>query len=172
MAEGLNRMPILLYEVGRHTPQHCSVLSRGKPDRAAPIILSYRYDAPESFREAVASLRVGLPSLRCQQFAVRGTLPIAGKHVPLLGKQRLHPIDDRAHAGGAAQIAVDDDPVFGGDLRDWRRQPLKQGMAVADIAGPDASAWMRRAAPPAFPFPRPAAAPSAPAHSGLARRYR
>jgi hypothetical protein len=27
-------------------------------------------------------------------------LPIAGKHVALLGKQRLHPIDHRAHAGG------------------------------------------------------------------------
>jgi hypothetical protein len=56
----------------------------------------------------------------------------ASKHVPLLGKQRLHPIDYRAHAGGAAQITVDDDPVFGGDFGDRRSQPLEQGMAVAD----------------------------------------
>src|SRR5580704_18494543 len=128
-------MPILLREVGRHTPQHCSGSSGGKPARAAPIILSYRYCARQSFREAVASLRMGSPSLRWQQFVVRGTLPIAGKHVALLGKQRLHPIDDRAHAGGAAQVAMDDDPVVGRNLADWRHQPLEQGMAIADIAG-------------------------------------
>src|SRR6266700_1957373 len=40
-----------------------------------------------------------------------------GQHVTLFSKQRLDPIDDRAHANRAAQIAVHDDPVFGGDLR-------------------------------------------------------
>jgi hypothetical protein len=40
----------------------------------------------------------------------------AGEYVPLLGKQCLDPVDYRAHAGGAAQIAVDDNPVFGRDF--------------------------------------------------------
>src|SRR5712692_1333813 len=64
----------------------------------------------------------------------------ASEYVPLLGKLRLDPIDYRAHAGGAAQITVDDDPVFGGDLGDRRSEPLEQGMAVADIAGQYAAA--------------------------------
>ncbi len=55
------------------------------------------------------------------------SLEDASEYVPLLGKQRLDPIDDRAHAGGAAQITVDDDPVFGGDFGDRRSQPLEQG---------------------------------------------
>ena len=52
---------------------------------------------------------VRVTNTRCIEFSKRGAahgaLPIAGKHVPLLGKQRLDPIDYRAHAGGAAQIA-------------------------------------------------------------------
>ena len=64
----------------------------------------------------------------------------AGEYVPLLGKQRLDPIDYRAHAGGAAQITVDDDPVFRRDFGDRRGQPLEQRMAVADIAGQYAAA--------------------------------
>src|ERR1700720_15643 len=59
----------------------------------------------------------------------------ASEYVPPLGKQCLDPIDYRAHAGGAAQITVDDDPVFGRESGDRRRQPLKQGMVVADITG-------------------------------------
>jgi hypothetical protein len=58
----------------------------------------------------------------------------AGRHVWLLGKQRLDPIDDRAHAGGAAQITVDDNPLFGREFGDRWRQPPEQGMAVADTA--------------------------------------
>jgi hypothetical protein len=57
-----------------------------------------------------------------------------GEHVALLGKHRLHPIDRRAYAGCAAQIAVDYDPVFGGQFGDRRGQPLEQRMPVADIA--------------------------------------
>jgi hypothetical protein len=64
--------------------------------------------------------------------ADNSSLGDASDYVPLLGKQRLDPIDYRAHAGGAAQIAVDDDPVFGGDFGDRRGQPLEQGMAVAE----------------------------------------
>ncbi len=63
-----------------------------------------------------------------------------GEQVPLLGKQRLHPIDHRTHTGGAAQVTVDDDPVFGRQFGDRRGQPLEQGMAVADIAGQYAAA--------------------------------
>src|SRR5271166_1430163 len=59
----------------------------------------------------------------------------ASEYLPLPGKQRLDPIDNRTHAGGAAQIPVDDDPVFGCDFEDRRSQPLEQRMAVADIAG-------------------------------------
>jgi hypothetical protein len=54
----------------------------------------------------------------------RQTLQVAlhdpRERVPLLGKQSLHPIDYRTHAGGAAQIAVDNDPVFGRDFGDRR----------------------------------------------------
>jgi len=64
----------------------------------------------------------------------------AGEYLPLLGEQRLDPVDDRAHAGGAAQIAVDDHPIGGGEFRDRRGQPLQEGMAVADIAGDYAAA--------------------------------
>jgi hypothetical protein len=39
-----------------------------------------------------------------------------GEYVPLLATQRLDPIDYRAHPGGATQITMDDDPVFGGDF--------------------------------------------------------
>jgi hypothetical protein len=62
----------------------------------------------------------------------------ASQHVPLRGEQRLHPVDYRAHAGGAAQITADDDP--GLDFGDRWRQPLEQRMAVADIARQHASA--------------------------------
>jgi len=55
----------------------------------------------------------------------------AGEHVALLVEQRLHPIDCRAHAGGAAQITVDEDPVLGGDFGDRRGPPFEEGMAVA-----------------------------------------
>src|SRR6516162_9911209 len=58
-----------------------------------------------------------------------------GEYFPLFGKQRLDPVDDRAHAGGAAQVTMNDDPVFGGNFGDRRCQPFEQGMAVADIAG-------------------------------------
>ena len=64
----------------------------------------------------------------------------AGEYVAVLGKQRLDPVDHRADAGGAAQITVDDDPVFSGDFGDRRGQPLEQRMAVADIAGEYAAA--------------------------------
>jgi hypothetical protein len=52
-----------------------------------------------------------------RKLALGGT----GEYVALLGKQRLDPIDYRAHAGGAAQITVDDDPVFSRDFGDRRR---------------------------------------------------
>ena len=64
-------------------------------------------------------------------FSLSGT----SEYVPLLGKQRLDPIDYRARTGRAAQIAVNDDPIFGRDFLYRRRQPLEQRMAVADIAG-------------------------------------
>src|SRR5262249_29802982 len=51
---------------------------------------------------------------------VRSILTIAGERVALLGEHRMHPIDDGTDTGGATQIAMDDDPVFGGDLRNWR----------------------------------------------------
>ena len=65
------------------------------------------------------------PRLRPSRQPLHGSLGmrtflIAGKQVPLLGKQRLDPIDYRAHAGGTAQITVDDDPVFGRDFEDRR----------------------------------------------------
>src|SRR5262245_29819974 len=72
--------------------------------------------------------------------AIIPLLAVAGQHVALLGEHRLHPVDGRAHARRAAQVAVHDDPVVGGDLRDGRRQPLEQGMAVADIARQHAAA--------------------------------
>src|SRR5262245_7247466 len=65
--------------------------------------------------------------------ATRSSSRGAGEHVSLFGKQCLDPIDDRAHARRAPQIAVDDDPVFGRDFRNRRGQPLEQGMTVADI---------------------------------------
>jgi hypothetical protein len=40
----------------------------------------------------------------------RLSLSGVSEDVPLLGKQRFQPIDYRSHAGGAAQITVDDDP--------------------------------------------------------------
>jgi len=43
----------------------------------------------------------------------------------LLSKYRLHPIDDRTHHVGAPQITVDDDPVFGVEFGDGRRQPFE-----------------------------------------------
>jgi hypothetical protein len=43
---------------------------------------------------------------------LRHSLASPGDHVPLLGKQCLYPIDHCAHAGGAAQVTVDDDPVL------------------------------------------------------------
>src|SRR5437763_1746252 len=49
-------------------------------------------------------------------------------------------VDDSAHAGGAAQVAVDNHPISGGKLGDRRRQPLEERMAVADIARDDAAA--------------------------------
>jgi transposase InsO family protein len=52
------------------------------------------------------------------------------EHLPLLGKQSLHPIDHCAHAGGAAQIAVNDDPVFGRDFGDRWGQPLEQNFVA------------------------------------------
>src|SRR6266702_1253544 len=64
----------------------------------------------------------------------------ASDYVPLLGKKRLDPTDYRSHAGGAAQITVDDDPVFGGDFGDRRGQPFEERMAVADITGQYAAA--------------------------------
>jgi hypothetical protein len=72
----------------------------------------------------------------------------ASEYVPVLGKYRLYPIDYRAHAGGTAQITVHDDPVFGGDFGDRRRQPLEQGMAVANIAGQRAIGRYRRGSLP------------------------
>ena len=42
----------------------------------------------------------------------------AGEYVPLLGKQRLDPIDYRAHAGGAAKIRCRRDTETMGDLGD------------------------------------------------------
>src|SRR5215470_9193622 len=50
----------------------------------------------------------------------------------LLGEYLAYPVHHRAHTGSATQIAVDDHPVVGGELGDWRRQPLEQRMAVAD----------------------------------------
>jgi hypothetical protein len=73
---------------------------------------------------------VRVTNTRCIEFskrgAARGALPIAGKDVPLLGKQRLDPIDYRAHAGGAAKITVDNDPVFGRDFGVRRSRSVGQ----------------------------------------------
>jgi len=48
-------------------------------------------------------------------------------------------LDYPAHASGAAQIAVDDDPVFGHDFGDQRSQSFEQGRAVANVAGQHAA---------------------------------
>jgi hypothetical protein len=55
-------------------------------------------------------------------------------HFPLLGEHLSYPVHHRAHASGATQIAMNDDPILGREFGDWRGQPLEQGMAVADIA--------------------------------------
>jgi len=56
-----------------------------------------------------------------------------------LGKQRPHPIDYRTHAGGAAQIAVDDDPIF--RRRFWESAGVGRSRAHADKM--PAVAWPR-----------------------------
>src|SRR6516225_6731545 len=114
----------------------------------APTIASNKIPACTPVTRATSHAGDASPGVgdntRCIEFSkkgtARGTLPIAGKNVPLLGKQRLHPIDYRAYAGGAAQITVNDDPVFGCDFGDRRSQPLEQRLAVADIAGQYAAA--------------------------------
>ena len=65
-------------------------------------------------------------------FRQDGSNPVGS--VPLLGERLSHPAYHRAHARGAAQIAVNDDPVFGGEFGDPRGLPLEQRMPVADIA--------------------------------------
>src|SRR6266566_5821702 len=63
----------------------------------------------------------------------------AGDNVSLLGKEHLDPINYSAHAGRAAQITVDNDPVFGSDFWDRRGQSFKQRMAVSHITGQHAA---------------------------------
>src|SRR6202023_1240945 len=57
-----------------------------------------------------------------------------GDQFPLLGERLSHPVYHRTHARGAAQIRMNDDPVFGSEFKNPRGQPLEQRMAVADIA--------------------------------------
>jgi hypothetical protein len=63
-----------------------------------------------------------------------------GDHFPLLGERLSHPVYHRTHARGAAQIRMNDDPVFGSEFGDPRGQPLEQRMPVADIARQRAAA--------------------------------
>src|SRR6202040_1810428 len=63
----------------------------------------------------------------------------AGDNVSLLGKEHLDPINYSAHAGRAAQITVDNDPVFGSDFWDRWGQSFKQRMAVSHITGQHAA---------------------------------
>src|SRR5205823_14966950 len=63
----------------------------------------------------------------------------AGDNVLLLGKEHLDPINYSAHAGRAAQITVDNDPVFGSDFWDRWGQSFKQRMAVSHITGQHAA---------------------------------
>src|SRR5918993_1683578 len=67
-------------------------------------------------------------------------LGIPGDHVALLGERPSYPVDRRAHARGAPQIAMDDDPVGRGKLGNRRGQPLEDRMGVADIARQHAAA--------------------------------
>ena len=72
-----------------------------------------RMEAGHSNRSIGRSRRVFGTCRSNDHTPTSSSLGDAGEYVPLLDKQRLDPIDYRAHAGGAAQIAVDDDPVFG-----------------------------------------------------------
>ena len=67
--------------------------------------------------------------------ALASLLADAGERVTVLVEELPDPRDHRPHTGGPAQIAMDDDPVFGRDFGDRRCQPLEQRMAVADVAG-------------------------------------
>src|SRR5579885_37956 len=62
-----------------------------------------------------------------------------GERVAVLVEQGADPVDGGAHADGAAQIAVHDDPILGGDLVDRWRQALEQRVVVADKAREDAA---------------------------------
>src|SRR5438045_7014834 len=86
--------------------------------------------------------RIPIEPREATQFGLsdRRPLPFAGRHntrdhIALFGEYPPHPIDDGTHAGGAAYIAMNDHPVRGGEVGDWRGQPFEEGMAVADITG-------------------------------------
>ncbi len=66
-------------------------------------------------------------------------LHYADDNVSLLGKEQLDPINYSAHAGRAARITVDNDPVFGSDFWDRWGQSFKQRMAVSHITGQHAA---------------------------------
>ena len=76
-----------------------------------------------------------LPWPRGGKCCLNADLHDARDNVSLLGKERLDPINYSADAGGAAQITVDNDPVFGSDFWDRWGQSFKQRMAVSHITG-------------------------------------
>src|SRR6266403_5987990 len=77
----------------------------------------------------VRSTQFDLSDRRPMPFACRHN---TRDHIALFGEYPPHPIDDGTHAGGAAYVAMNDHPVRGGEVGDWRGQPFEEGMAVAD----------------------------------------
>src|SRR5271163_3282541 len=81
---------------------------------------------------------------RCMSYfsidAASGTLLVAGERVPLVVECLADPIDDRPYATRTAQVAVNDDPVFGGEFRYGRGQPFEQWVIVRRVARQDAAA--------------------------------
>src|SRR5580704_14401027 len=81
---------------------------------------------------------------RCMPYssidAAPGILLFAGERVPLVVERLAYPIDDRPYATRTAQVAVNDDPVFGGEFRYWRSQSFEQRVFVRGVARQDAAA--------------------------------
>jgi hypothetical protein len=79
-----------------------------------------------------------MPSLRgttCPPRRRNGEGTNAGQHVAIPAEQNLYPINDRPDAGCPAQIAMNNDPIIGGNLRRRGRDTFKQRVGVADKAG-------------------------------------
>jgi GNAT superfamily N-acetyltransferase len=113
---------------GLQPPRHISTL----PSSAMRRIVSHRLQSVESCHPADMDRGVKR-AVQTADVASHATRPQRAR--PTARQQPLHPIDYCAHAGGAAQIAVNDDPVLGHDFGDRWGQPLEQRMAVADSDG-------------------------------------